>query len=95
MSDERFSSSVFFHESVSRGPLSRYLFSIPLVLGPVPTKIPGDISNIKFITVVIDNDSRYGNNDTGDNKSPVTRHRRQLIAGIIDTGDETVATIMV
>jgi hypothetical protein len=49
----RFSSSGFFHESVSPGPLS-----IPLGPLPILTKIRGDIHNFVFMA---------GVNDTIDN----------------------------
>jgi hypothetical protein len=66
----RFSTSGFFHESVSPQPLS-----ILLGLFQIFTKICGDIRNFVFIADVKDSDNKRFTvvNDTGENSSPVIK----------------------
>ncbi len=72
--DTRFSSSGFFHESVSPRPIS-----IPM--GPfwIFSKIRGDIRELMFIASV---------NDTGEKLfSGVVDTGKKFIAGVVDTVD--------
>ncbi len=72
-SDTRFSTSSFFHESVSPRPLS-----IPLEPFWIFSKIRRDIRELMFIT---------GVNDTGDKLfSGVNDTGKKFIAGVVDTG---------
>ena len=76
----RFSTSGFFHESVSPRPPS-----IPLEPFRIFSKIRGDIRELMFIT---------GVNDTGEKLLPVSLtpainlcHGFSVISGVVDTGE--------
>ncbi len=73
-SDTRFSTSGFFHESVSPRPPS-----IPVEPFWIFSKIRRDIRELLFITGVSDNGNKLysGVNDTSE----------KFIAGVVDTGD--------
>ncbi len=73
-SDKRFSTSGFFHESVSPRPPS-----IPLEPFWIFSKTRGDIRELLFIT---------GANDTGDKLfSGVNDTGETFLAGVVDTGN--------
>ncbi len=73
-SDTRFSTSGFFHESVTPGPMST-----PLGLFRIFSKIREDILEWMFIT---------GVNDTGDKLfTGVKNTGDKVMAGVNDTGD--------
>jgi hypothetical protein len=73
-SDRRFSTSDFFHESVSPRPPS-----IPLEPFLIFSKIRGKFRELMFIT---------GVNDTGNKLfSGVNNTGEKFIAGVVDTGD--------
>jgi hypothetical protein len=73
-SDTRFSTSSFFHESVSPWPFSIRLGSFRLF-----SKICGDIRELMFITGTSDKLFR-GVVDTGE----------KFIAGVVDTGEQFI-----
>jgi hypothetical protein len=86
---------IFFHKSVSPGPLS-----IPLGKFRIFTKIRGDICNFVFIACVVDTGDKLFNgvNDTGDKLSQQNEKKTScpkifsFIAGVVDTGDQPLLT---
>ncbi len=76
-SDTRFSTSSFFHESVSPRPPS-----IPLEPFWICSKSRGDICELMFTTGVVDTGDKLfsGVNDTG----------KKFIAGVVDTGEQFI-----
>ncbi len=83
-SDTRFSTSVFFHESVYPGPLS-----IPLGSFRLFSKIRRDNLEWMFIS---------GVNDTGDKRWHRRQinlcHGFSLIGGVVDTGDKFIIGVV-